>query len=378
MNQLSEKKKILITGAFGFIGSNLLKNLCNDYELLALDLQSASPPTPPAFAGAGSPPALPSVAGEGGEIYPAFFSWQDLDLIPWDSIDTVIHLAGKAHDTRNTAAEQEYFDINVGLTEKIAERFFNSSAKKLIYFSSVKAVADSWPEGWLTEEVEPDPKTAYGRSKLEAESVLTRVLSSRLEPGSADTPHPPAPSPAVASLPGEGGNPIPNTRYPIPDTRNLVYILRPCMIHGPGNKGNLNELVRFVKSGLPWPLGAFENQRSFTSIDNLVYIIKQLIDRDIEPGIYQMADDEPLSTNELIRMIATAMKKKSRIWKISPGIIRGATRIGDRLGLSLNRERLQKLTESYRVSNRKLKNALGVDRMPVAAAEGLKTTLQSL
>jgi len=76
------------------------------------------------------------------------------------------------------------------------------------------------------------------------------------------------------------------------------------MIHGPGNKGNLNLLYKLVQKGLPWPLGAFENKRSFTSIDNLTHIITQIIEKEIDPGIYQIADDEALSTNELIQLIA--------------------------------------------------------------------------
>ncbi|MFA6126999.1 MAG: NAD-dependent epimerase/dehydratase family protein [Bacteroidales bacterium] len=349
MNQPSDKKKILITGAYGFVGTNLLKELCNDYQLIALDLESTSPPTPS--------PALPSVTGEGKEPYSDFFSWQDLDSIPWDTLDTIIHLAGKAHDTRNIADEKEYFEVNVGLTEKIAERFQNSTARKLICFSSVKAVADSFPEGFLTEETTPAPTTPYGRSKLAAEKIL-------LQPATRNQ------QPATCNL-------QPATSNQQPATRNLLYLLRPCMIHGPGNKGNLNELVRFVKTGLPWPLGAFENQRSFTSIANLVFVIRQLIDKEIEPGIYQVADDEPLSTNELIRMIAYSMGKRARIMKLPPGLIRGLARLGDRLPFPLNSERLQKLTESYRVSNQKLKNALGIERMPVTAAEGMRNTLKT-
>ena len=156
-----------------------------------------------------------------------------------------------------------------------------------------------------------------------------------------------------------------------------VYILRPCMIHGPGNKGNLNLLYKLVQKGLPWPLGSFENKRSFTSIENLTYIINQLIVKDIEPGIYQVADDEAISTNEIIRLIAASQNKKSRIWNISKKLILLSARIGDTLHLPLNSERLKKLTESYVVSNQKLKSALGIERMPVSAEDGMKKTLES-
>ena len=65
-----------------------------------------------------------------------------------------------------------------------------------------------------------------------------------------------------------------------------VYILRPCMIHGSGNKGNLNLLYNVVRKGIPWPLGAFENRRSFTSIDNLCYVVEGLLTKEVGSGIY--------------------------------------------------------------------------------------------
>ena len=156
-----------------------------------------------------------------------------------------------------------------------------------------------------------------------------------------------------------------------------VYILRPSMIHGPGNKGNLNLLFKLVQKGIPWPLGAFENRRSFTSIDNLTFIIKELIDNDIEPGIFQIADDEVLSTNELIRLIAASQNRSVKIWSIPETLISVGAKIGDCLNLPLNSERLKKLTESYVVSNLKLKKALNIEKMPVSTREGMKKTLAS-
>jgi len=149
------------------------------------------------------------------------------------------------------------------------------------------------------------------------------------------------------------------------------------MIHGPGNKGNLNLLYGMVRKGIPWPLGAFENRRSFASIGNVCTVVEGLLAGDAEPGVYQVADDEPLSTNELIGLMSETMGRKTRIWRLPAGLIRAAARAGDHLRLPLNSERLKKLTESYMVSNDKLKAALGWKRMPVSAREGMRKTLRS-
>ena len=149
------------------------------------------------------------------------------------------------------------------------------------------------------------------------------------------------------------------------------------MIHGPGNKGNLNLLFKIQQKGLPWPLGAYENKRSFCSVDNILFVVQQLIEKDIKPGIYQVTDDEALSTNELIRLMASSQNKKAKIWRIPAKMIKAVARMGDLMHLPLNSERLKKLTESYLVSNQKIKKALGIKKMPVSAEEGLKKTFES-
>lgn len=298
---------ILITGAFGFVGTNLSRALSatGKHRLSALDI--SKPPT---------------------HSYTVFHTWAELDKLSGEPLDAIIHLAGKAHDTKNTSSAQSYFDINLGLTQKIFDFFLQSDAEKFIFFSSVKAVADTVADEILTEEDNSNPQTPYGKSKLAAEQY---ILS----------------KPALAN--------------------KKVYILRPCMIHGSGNKGNLNLLYKLVQKGIPWPLGAFENKRSFTSIDNLAFAIKQIIEKNIAPGIYNMADDDPVSTNQLIEIIAASTGKKVSIWRINQTIISFAARIGDMLHLPLNSERLKKLTESYVVSNQKLKNAFGIKKMPMIA-----------
>jgi nucleoside-diphosphate-sugar epimerase len=132
-----------------------------------------------------------------------------------------------------------------------------------------------------------------------------------------------------------------------------------------------------LSKGLPWPLGAFENQRSFLSVENLCFVIKELLENEAIPsGIYNVADDQKLSTNELIQLLGTSLNKKSSIWSIPISWIRGVAKLGDSLHLPLNSERLQKLTENYEVSNKKIVMTIGKS-LPVAAKEGLLNTFVS-
>lgn len=149
------------------------------------------------------------------------------------------------------------------------------------------------------------------------------------------------------------------------------------MIHGPSNKGNLNLLYKLVAQGLPWPLGAFKNQRSFLSVENLSFVIKELLNNEVIPsGIYNVADDQSLSTNELIKLLERSLGKKCRIYNIPSSWIRNFAKFGDYLHLPLNSERLKKLTENYLVSNQKIVTAIGKP-LPVNAKEGLLKTFES-
>ena len=295
------------------------------------------------------------------------YTWDDLYKVP--PVDVILHLAGKAHDTRNTSQAQEYFDINVELTRQIFDYFLESEAKKFIFFSSVKAVADTVSGDGLDEQDTPDPKTAYGQSKLEAE----RYILGRLEQWGNGKGRP-----ETGKGRQENGDGRPEkVMARAEEMGKWVYILRPAMIHGPGNKGNLNLLYRLVQRGFPWPLGAYGNSRSFVSIGNLAYIIKRLVADPVEAGIYQVADDETLSTNELIGLIGESLGIKTRILKIPKPVVGALAKTGDMLHLPLNSERLKKLTESYRVSNVKLKSALGIEKLPITARQGLLTTLEN-
>lgn len=298
-------KKVLITGISGFVGSNLSPYLQNKNKF---------------------------VVGVSRD----FFQNQP-NLVITEDVDSIIHLAGKAHDLKKTSNQNEYYEVNTNLSKSIFDEFINSDAKVFIILSSVKAVADK-VEGVLTEDYFPKPLTHYGKSKLLAEQY---ILSKEIPKG------------------------------------KRVYILRPCMIHGPGNKGNLNLLYKIVSKGIPWPLGSFENKRSFCTIDNLMFIINELLDlEDIPSGVYNIADDEALSTNSVISLLSQSKNIKPKILSVPKLLINYLAKLGDFFRLPFSTENLQKLTESYVVSNLKIKKVIGKN-LPISARDGLKITFQS-
>jgi nucleoside-diphosphate-sugar epimerase len=252
-------------------------------------------------------------------------------------ISAIIHLAGKAHDLEKVSVPEEYYSVNYRLTKELFDLFLKSETKKFIFISSVKASADS-VQNILKENHIPSPKTHYGKSKLMAEEYILN--------------------------------------QPLPLGKSF-YILRPCMIHGPGNKGNLNLLYKLISKGIPYPLAAFENKRSFLSVENLCFVIQELLQRnDIPSGVYNVADDEVLSTNELIKLIAKASDRKPKLWVINPKLIRSMAKLGDLLKLPLTTERLNKLTENYIVDTTKIRHALGKE-LPVQARDGIIKTIKS-
>lgn len=305
--------KILITGIHGFVGSNLVGALKEMNDIYGLDI----------------------IAPEKDGVIKTF-SWDNINNENLPMVDVIIHLAGKAHDTKNKSAAEVYFKVNTELTKRIYDYFLTSNAKKFVFFSTAKAAADK-VDGVLTENVVPAPIGPYGESKIAAEKYIMEHMPKDKQ----------------------------------------VYIFRPCMIHGPGNKGNLNLLYNVVKKGMPWPLGAFENRRTFTSVENVCFAVNGVLTKDVPSGIYNMGDDEALSTNELIDEICKSLGTKAHIWKLPKGLMNGVAKIGGVLHLPLNPERLRKLTENYISSNEKIKKALEIEKMPVDARTGLQQTLKS-
>jgi nucleoside-diphosphate-sugar epimerase len=251
--------------------------------------------------------------------------------------DVVLHLSGIAHELVNISDSSIYYESNYILTKQVFDSFLISNASVFIFLSTVKASADNF-NGILNEDQIENPATDYGKSKLLAEEYINSCF--------------------------------------IPDSKR-VYILRPCMIHGPGNNGNLNLLFSALTKFKIWPLSAFHNKRSLCSIDNLCFIINELIEReDIPCGVYNVADDIPLSTNEIVYLFSSCLGKKLRVISFNRKFITILASLGDYLKLPLDSKRLQKLTESYVVSNKKILNAIG-KKLPVSSKEGLLRTLQS-
>ena len=240
----------------------------------------------------------------------------------------VVHIAGKAHDIKKTSAASEYFAVNTELTKKVFDAFLASEAGVFVFMSTVKAL-----------EGKDVGASAYSQSKYQAEEY---ILAQEVPIG------------------------------------KRVYILRPVMVHGPGNKGNLNLLFGVVKRLGIWPLAAFENKRSFVSVENLCFVVKASIaNNQVASGVYAVADEEALSTNELVALAGEALQKKVAFWKVPKWLVILLAKLGDVLPLPLNSERLEKLTENAVVDARPLLKALGIKSLPLRTLDGFKKTFDS-
>ena len=293
---------VLISGASGFVGSNLSSHLAKN-QLNVKEINLRDP------------------------------LWRDsMDL----SASVIIHLAGKAQDDTDDSKLENFLSVNRDLTMQLFEKFLTSAINDFFFISSIKVVGDCGDE-IITEQSRANPTGPYGKSKWEAEKYL---LSQKIPP---------------------------NKR---------LFIIRPCLIHGPGNEGNLQLLFKFVKSGVPWPLGSFDNKRSFLSIGNFNYLILKMIqDNKIASGVYNFSDDVPLSVNQVICLIADELGKKTKIWKLNKKLLQILAKFGSILSLPINSAKLEKLTTSSMISNQKIKQNLGIEHLPFTPETGLRHTI---
>ena len=250
----------------------------------------------------------------------------------------LIHLAGIAHDVSNKYSYEDYININYNLTKKVFNQFLASNANVFIFLSSSKAVKDNY-NSIITESTNPNPKTPYGISKLKAENYILNKFK----------------------------------KY----KNKRIFILRPSMIHGEGNKGNLNLLFNFIKKGLPWPLGSFKNKRSYLSIENLNFIINELIiNNKISSGVYNVSDNGTISTNEIIKLIKDETNSKNFLLNIPKFIVYIFFTFLHIFKIKYNLNMLNKLTKNFIVDNNKIIKVMN-KKLPLDIKSGLIKTLKT-
>jgi len=312
------KQKVLITGIRGFVGTNLKKYLNHQgfYQII------------------GSSRKKKYIDFLKNDIH-TITSYEDI-IKGHYNINSYVHLSGKVIETDIEGSEEEYLEVNYRQTKKLFDRFIEDEhAEKFIFISTIHVLTDD-PEEVLDENYTPMPFTPYGKSKFMAEQYI------------------------IENCPQKKKN----------------YILRPPMIHGPGNKGNLNLLYGLVKRGIPYPVGSINNKRSFLSVKNLCFIIDELLKNDVEQGLYHVADDDPTYTHDLINLMADMTGRKSKILNIHPLLLNYLAKAGNILALPINEHKLKKLTKDFVVSNAKIKKSIG-KQLPVTSKEGIEITIKS-
>lgn len=270
------KGGVVVTGASGFIGGCLLDRLrAAERPVLALTRGRARP------------------ASDNIE----WVSLDDLDsMSPRWPVAAVVHLAARAHlvDEAARTDEDAYRRANVDLSLRIADWAAGRGVPRVVFLSSI-AVHGGYVGVPLSETSPVRPIDAYGRSKAEAEAALGARLA--------------------------GG-------------QTKLTILRPTVVFGPGNPGNLARLDRLVARRWPLPFARMRNRRSLTSVESLTAWIVSAVDDEGPDRTFVVADEPPVSTEDLVRIMARGRGFNPRLFYMPPALVRGAARMAD-LGLAL-------------------------------------------
>ncbi len=281
----SDTKLIVVTGATGFIGCHLLPTLDNQNLQIVLAVRHHLSKE------LNSDCKVVNV----GEIEENT-DWTEA----LKEVDTVIHLAARAHQLNDQAInpEAEFLRVNYEGTKTLVKQAIASGVKHFIFISSIGAMT-TLSEHALTEESPCRPDSPYGRSKLQAEQSLIELCR---------------------------------------NSSMTWTILRPTLVYGAGNPGNMERLMKLIKTGFPLPLGAINNQKSFLYVDNLVDAIITCINHpNAKNKTFIVSDGEDLSTTDLIRRLAKALGKSPLLLPIPAELLRLTTKllgkadIGDRL-----------------------------------------------
>lgn len=292
----SARGPVLVTGATGFIGRALVTALAGR----GMHVRAAVRRAEQRVAGAIEHVVLGDIGGGA--------RWEE----GLESVDCVVHLAGRVH---KGGTEKEFYRVNCEGTRQLVEAAGRSGVRRVVYLSSLSVLEGHEGRQAVTEESPAEPLTAYGRSKVAAERVLLEAAE---------------------------------------EDRLEVTIVRPPLVYGPGAPGNMVRMVRLVAREVPLPLGAIKNKRSFVGIDNLVdFLILCMSHPKAEGEVFNVADDEHVSTPELARLLGQFLGVRVRLIPVPVGGLKWAATV---VGMG---ETVRKLTESFVVSTEKAKKYLG-------------------
>lgn len=316
MSGLSDRT-ILVTGANGFIGAAVCKEAIARGAAVHAAVRATRAPAIPG-----------STTFAVGEVGPQT-DWSQALV----ECDTVIHLAGRAHVLREHSADPmaEFRRINVAGTLALASQAARAGIQRFIFISSIGVNGAQTQGQPLTADAPPAPHSPYALSKHEAEQGLWNTAR---------------------------------------QTGMPTLVIRPPLVYGPGAPGNFATLLRWLRTGLPLPLGAIQNQRSLVALDNLVDLVLTCVDYAAAPGhTYLVSDGEDLSTTELLRRLAQAMHRPARLWPVpQPWLKRAAQLLGRNAAY-------QSLCGSLQVDMSGTQRQLDW-RPPVSVNEGLRRAVQ--
>lgn len=309
-----KKRRVLVTGANGFVG----RPLCVELQACGYEVRAA----------VRRPIKDWDIEQSIVDIGPNT-NWEPV----LKDIDDVVHLAARVHVTRedSSGALRQYRSTNVEGSERLAREAARVGVKRFVFVSSVKVNGESTHGMPFSEADVPDPQDAYGQSKWEAEQAITTAANeSGLE----------------------------------------IVILRPPLIYGPGVKANFFDLLSMVSRGVPLPFGGISNSRSLIYVGNLVdVIIKSMLTPRSVGQTYLLADDEALSTPELVSRMANALGCKPRLLHLPSTFLWGVGVITGR------RDSVRKITSSLTVDSMFIRSQLGWVP-PFTVDEGLAATAQ--
>jgi nucleoside-diphosphate-sugar epimerase len=272
--------KILVTGANGFVGSQLSETLAKSGHEVRNTARS-----------------LASNSSTTRELITCDLeSVDNLDHLT-TGCDAIVHLAGRAHVMSDNPATSEslYVSANVDVTRKLAQSAARTGVKRMILMSSVKVNGESTTINTpFTAQDIPNPQDPYGRSKTQAEQALWEITS-------------------TSDLEG--------------------VVIRPPLVYGPGVRANFASLIGIVGRGLPLPLGSIQNKRSFVSLDNLVDLISTTVQSPNAAGnTFLVSDGHDLSTPELVRSIASALDQSPKLFPFPSALLKLAATASGRRG----------------------------------------------